>query len=189
MGLDMSYQAIPHDCRLIEKMFGKAIDEKSLLLHDFREDFEKTTKLTRNENSLADNREFDLGRRWDMLHYLLSENRRDPNQKLDENDLVYQAIHGAGDLGADFVLVQGVPVRYSNPQKVKEISKYFGQISSGDLEKHWNPPQMRQNGVYKIRGDYTDDDQLDYLKEEFEKLKQLYLWAAIYDEGVLVLCD
>jgi len=190
MGLDMNYQAIRHDFRLIEEMFGKKIDEKYFRLHSFSEDLEKNeTTLVRSENSLAENREFDLGRRWDMLHYLLSENRRKSNQELDENDLMYQAIQGTADLGENIRLVQGCPVRYSNPQKVKEISRHLGQFSADDLEKFWNPKKMRACGVYKIRGDYTDDDQLYFLKEEFEQFKKFYLWAAIFDEGVLVFCD
>ena len=48
---------------------------------------------------------------------------------------------------------------------------------------------MPKAGVYKIRGDDSDNDQLYYLKEEFEQLKDFYLWAAIYDEAVLVFCD
>lgn len=199
----MSYQAIPADSNLLKKVAESETVAVSLNIHGFKEvsdeylqyygenaefsEFVSEAKLIRNEHSGIENRELDLYRRWDMLHYLLSEIRRN-NQVFDETDLIHRAIHGGEKLG-DAVLVQGVPVRFLNPREVKEISTLFGQIETDSLEEHWNPPQMREAGVYKIRGDYSDNDQLDYLKEEFENLKAFYLWAAIYDEAVLVFCD
>lgn len=204
MGLDMSYQAIPADSSLLKKVAESETAAVSLNIYGFKKisdenleyykengefaEFVSETKLIRNEHSDIENRECDLGRRWDMLHYLLSEIRRN-NQPYDETDLVHRAIHGGEKLGENAVLPQGVPVRFLNPQEVKEISTLFGQIETDALEEYWNPPKMREAGVYKIRGDDSDDYQLNYLKEEFEKLKDFYLWAAIYDEGVLVFCD
>jgi hypothetical protein len=204
MGLDMSYQAIPADSSLLKKVSESENAAVSLNIHGFKEvsdeylqyygentefaEFLSETKLIRNEHSGIENRELYLGRRWDMLHYLLSEIRRN-DQPYDESDLIHRAIHGGELLGDGVYLPQGVPVRYLNPQEVKEISKLFGQIETDSLEIYWNPPKMREAGVYKIRGDDSDNDQLYYLKEDFEKLKDFYLWAAIYDEAVLVFCD
>lgn len=204
MGLDMTYQAIPADSSLLKKVAESETAAVSLNIHGFKEipdeklqyygenaefaEFAKEAKLIRNEHSGIENRECDLGRRWDMLHYLLSEIRR-KNEVYDESDLIHRAIHGGEELGEHAVLVQGVPVRFLNPQEVKEISTLFGQIETDSLDEHWNPPKMREAGVYKIRGDDSDNDQLYYLKEEFEQLKDFYLWAAIYDEAVLVFCD
>lgn len=201
----MSYQAIPADSSLLKKASESEWTTTLLNIHGFKEipkdeserysadkefiEFKQESEQIRRSHTNIENREFYFGRRWDMLHYLLSEIRRNPQKPYDENDLIHRAIHGGEKLGEEAVLPQGVPVRYLNPQEVKEISKLFGQIKTDDLDKHWNPRLMREVGVYKIRGDYSDDDQLYYLKEEFEKLKDFYLWAAIYDEAVLVFCD
>ncbi len=198
----MSYQAIPADSILLKKVTESETIAVSLNIHGFKEipdeqfqyygenaefaEFASEAKLIRNEHSGIENREFDLGRRWDMLHYLLSENRR--NCVPDET-WAYRAINGGEKLGGNAVLPQGVPVTYLTPSEVKEVSRNLGNIEADDLEEHWNPPKMREAGVYKIRGDYNDDHQLHYLKEDFEKLKDFYLWAAIYDEAVLVFCD
>jgi hypothetical protein len=123
-----------------------------------------------------------------MLHYLLSEIRRDPQQPADESDLIHRAIHG-GEILGDLVLPQGIPVRYLMPPEVKEIAKLLGQINADALEECWDSRRMRELGVYKIRGDDSDIMQLIYLREDFEKLKDFYLWAAKYNEAVLVFCD
>lgn len=205
MGLDMSYQAIPADSEFFIKTRESERTTTLLNVHGFKDipedvvkrysedseftEFKKESDKIRRSHTNIENREFYFGRRWDMLHYLLSEIRRDPQKSYDESDLIYRAIHGGEELGGNAVLPQGIPVRYLTPQEVKEVSKLFGQIKTEELEKHWDPPQMREAGVYKIRGDYSDEIQLIYLREEFEKLKDFYLWAAIYDEAVLVFCD
>lgn len=193
----MNYQSIPADSNLLKKVAKSEDFAVSLSIYGFKElsveaaesaEFICETKRIRDENPGIENRKLDIGRRWDMLHYLLSEIRRN-NQPYNEKDLIHRAIHGGEKVGENATLPQGVPVRFLTPEEVKEISKKFGQIETDYLEEHWNPVKMREAGVYKIRGDYTDDSQLIYLKEEFEKLKDFYLWSAIYDEGVLVFCD
>lgn len=201
----MSYQAIPHDSNLLKKAAESEWTTILLYSHGFNEipkadieryledkefvEFKQEAERIRRNHSNIEKRKLYFGRRWDMLHYLLSEIRRNPQKRSDEHDLIHRAIHGGEKLGENSFLPQGVPVRFLNPFEVKEISKYLGNIEADELEKYWNPPLMSEAGVYKIHGDYNDDDQLRHLKEEFKKLKDFYLWAAIYDEAVLVFCD
>lgn len=130
---------------------------------------------------------FELYRHWDMLHYLLSDIRRQ-NVPYDENDLIYKAINGGAKIGDNFVMPQGVPITYLTPEEVKQISNALGEIKPHSLREHWNPKAMHHAGVYKIRGD-EDTDRLEYLLEEFQEFAEFYLTASVFDEGVLVFCD
>jgi hypothetical protein len=203
MGLDMSYQAVVPETVLLKLVLGNAQAEFYFKLFGYDElpdwaayrldndvelkEYSQIAEIARSEHPGIEDRKLELDRRWDMLHYLLSEKRR-KNFRYDEKDLIDLAIHGGDKLGDAFVLPQGVPITFLRPDEVKEISKHLGEIPLDSLLEHWNPPLMREAGVYKIRGD-EDEHRLEYLLEDFENMKDFYLWTAIYDEAVVVFCD
>ena len=203
MGLDMSYQAVVPETVLYKLVLGNPQAAFYFKLFGYDElpdwaayrldnavelkEYSQIAEIARDEHPGIEDRKLELYRHWDMLHYLLSEKRR-KNLPYDKNDLIYRAINGGDKLGKEFVLPQGIPITFLRPDEVKEISKVLEEIPADSLRKLWNPPLMREAGVYKIRGD-EDERRLEYLLEDFENMKHFYLWASIYDEAVLVFCD
>lgn len=203
MGLDMSYQAVVPETLLNKLVSGNPQAAFYFKLFGYDElpdwaahrletdaelnEFSQIAEIAREEHPGIEERQLELYRHWDMLHYLLSEKRR-KDLPYDQNDLIYRAIHGGEKLGDEFVLPQGVPVTFLRPDEVREISEMLEEIPADALREHWNPPLMREAGVYKIRGD-EDESHLEYLLQDFENLKHFYYSAAAFDEAVMVFCD
>jgi hypothetical protein len=199
MGLDQSYLAIRHDRRVIESAVGARIPDENLGPLGLDESEQpkpeagdeilgESQSATAIEDSRSkEDREVDIDRRWDVLYYLLSENRR-RCLPADEDDWAYRAVFGARMLGDEIRAMQGVPIRYTRADEIWEIYERLDAVQVESLAEHWNPAAMSEAGVYKMRPE-TDDGKLELVIEDFENLKNLYLWAFAYEEGVLVFCD
>lgn len=201
MGLDMTYRAIAPGTVLHKIVSGDPQAAFYFGLYGYRELPEyaahrpelaeyraEAEKIQEDEDHPGiEDRHLDLYRHWDMLHYLLSDIRRQ-DVPYDENDLMYKAINGGAKMGAEFVMPQGVPITYLTPDEVRDISNALQEITPDMLRENWNPEAMREAGVYKIRGDEGEGD-LEYLLEDLGNLSHFYLMATVFDEGVLVFCD
>lgn len=203
MDLDMSYQAVVPETVLYKLVSGNPQAAVYFKFFGYNElpdwaahsletdaelkDFSEIAEIARDEHPGIEERELDIYRYWDILHYLLSEKRR-KNLPDDENDLIYRAINGGDKLGEKFVMPQGVPITFLRPDEVREISQMLEEIPSDALREHWNPPLMREAGVYKIRGD-EDESSLEYTLQVFDNLKHFYYSVSVFNEAVLVFCD
>ncbi len=51
--------------------------------------------------------------------------------------------------------------------------------------EHMNVDSMREAGVYKLHKSAGDETQLEWITEDFDKLRDFYRLVATHDEGIL----
>jgi hypothetical protein len=199
MGLDRDYQAMPDGCTLLERARHEPASG-GYLESFYSWNYDSEPPPVRNDDDKAfveflaaakevvehhpgiKSRYLYLGRRWDMLHYLLSENRRKGDNK-EWSHWVDKAIFGGQILNEETITTIGSPIRYLPPSEVLYVAENLGEISSESLRHHWNPQAMCDAKVYKSRG--ADNESFGWVKEDFEKLKCFYALVAAHSEGVL----
>ncbi|EAU67119.1 DUF1877 family protein [Stigmatella aurantiaca] len=200
MGLDYSYQALPDPCgplarAIREPVFGGAFSAVSGRLEAdewlawggvWAECAQAWRELCVKHPGL-EQRRFSLDRRWDKLHYLVSEARR--HGRFDADDWGTHAILGAGLLADHLTGGQGVHLRYSPPDVVQGIAEHLCPMTEEELRRAWDPPRMQECAVYKFRVDNAGEEEWGRVAEAFRGLQAFYRQAASLREGVLVKCD
>ncbi len=205
MGLDMNYQVIPNDCSLLarsrqEDEFCRHLEffQQNALLSqaeleasaefcdeaEYRslvEFVEEARKLIRDYPGIEERNL--CHRKWDMLYYLLSPQRRNHGDKPAGEDWAEKAIFGDEvlSLGGEKI---GHTIRYLSPIEVYTIQDNLDRVDVALLGTHWNPGAMRRAGVYKING-CESDESFQYLQELFCQFKAFYASVG-EEEGVLV---
>ncbi len=204
MGLDNVYQSIPADCILFERAqqdpaFGSYLMHFDLYAAANQEeidarandqtylDFVSAAKLLCEERPGLIERRLFLGRKWDMIHYLLSEDRRN-GDGYNDSDWVKRVIHGGEVLNEKIrEFSGGHSIFYLLPEEVTDLWIKLFDISDEEFREHWDPPAMCEAGVYKMHA--TDDERrLNWIQEDFERLRNLYSEAVSCDEGILTWC-
>lgn len=200
MGFELTYQALPENCLLLLRSrhdpdFGSLLPFFKLFAEQDEEDRENQTRTdfvqeVRQVVQLhpgIEQRNFSLDRRWDMLYYLLSEQRRNC-EATDETSLIHQAIFGGDILHPDVRAGQGILIRYLPLAKVRRVVALLATLTSETLEVNFDPSAMRQAAVYKIRGD-EEKFYFELLEQDLKALKTFYQLAVIHHEGVLTCLD
>ncbi len=201
MGLDIHYQAMPEVCNLLTRArhqpnFGshleffksyavisqKELDQRAVDDYSFAE-FIHEVRQSLKQHPGIEQRNLYLGRRWDMLYYLLSERRRN-GEKADGSEWSEKVIFGGEVLNEKTQTTVGFPIRYLYPREVSDVRDYLGTVTIEMLHVHWNPCKMSEARVYKIRVD-EDEDYFRWIQEDFEKLKTFYALIAEHNEGIL----
>lgn len=201
MGLDCTYRAYPADCRLIEmskdhpqygcflEMIGfaqAAPDEIERRLSDAAfMAYVAEARRVREANPDITSRTVETERRWDMLHYLLSDSRRRCLPE-DQSDIATRAIAGGPVIDERVYSLQGVPLRYLDPDGVSKVFEWMNNVQFDELERHWDPHAMFEAGVYKINPAHGPE-RLNLLLTDFSDLLELYANAASRNEGMLVI--
>lgn len=198
---DLCYQAIPHNCSLIDEARLRPVFGEFLEMYGFREvSFEDLkfrigdedfayysleTKDIRRQFPGIERRRLELGRNWDVLLYLLSEARRKlrPGQ---ENHWAYRAIHGGDILGISICSTQGMPIRFLPPYSVRKIADEIGKVSFEALEAKIDIGKMRDADVVGIEKSSTETI-LEGAKEDLSRLRDFYSSAAAFSEGVVTI--
>lgn len=202
MGLDMSYQAIPAECELIDR--ARQDDELGEMLcvvaRWFRtgvgpKAWPEAEKLWRELCELAaqhpglEKRNCFLDRWWDKLHYLLSANRRDEAGS-EEDDLFDKALRGTSVMMLKRARApQYLPVKYVAPAEVEMIAVLLQSMSTESLRVHYVPTKMEASGVYKFWADRADESEWTHISDYFTDFRTFYLEAARHKEGVIVCLD
>ncbi len=151
---------------------------------DFSEFLAEVDAMNRSHPGIEDRLQT-LDRRFDMLHFLLSEERR--RGELDAADAGSKAILGANGLPGHLLGGQGHPIRYSPPAEVDAIAVWLAGHAVEDLRSAYDPGAMREQAVYKISQAGEDARTLDLIIEGFHGLRSLYAGAAAHGEGVLAI--
>lgn len=200
MGLDIHYQAMPKSSNLLtrarhEPQFGAnleffkfyALTPQQELAHRIDDqhlvDFIHQVRQCLEQYPGIEYRNLYLGRQWDMLYYLLSEQRRQGKER-DGAQWVEKALFGGEVLHEETQTTIGFSIRYLDPTDVLTVRNNLQTITPAMLHIYWNPHAMGEAGVYKIRGDENEDYFLG-IKEDFEKLQTFYAAIADQNEGVL----
>ena len=146
-------------------------------------DFIAEAKRVVADHPGIETRNFDGARRWDKIHYLLSEKRRGGEAR-DETDWAQRAILGGDILHPQTQTTIGSPIRTITPDEVRNISELLQCVSTLDLREHWDVAAMIKAGVYKMHPE-NDDEDWQWTKESYQGLVEFYALAARHGEGVL----
>lgn len=201
MGWELSLQAIPEDCELL-KLANKdreiaeklqfieiAIDEiEQWLISDYPATklFAKMLLPILETKPRLQSRYFYGGRRcYDIIEYLLCEERRCNDQKHSEQCMIQIAIHGNTAVHPKAKTTQGISgIQLITTEVVPKVTEYMSQISYEQFKRHWNPTKMLECGVYKISA-----GKLQSSWEEFQGIYNLYQQAEKHNEAVIATID
>jgi hypothetical protein len=206
MGLDMRYQAIPDDCVLLKRVkqdsgFGQYIgsfvfqeSEKTGYLERLRELAERGEVISQQEIDYAEEEKRTLtlypeitqhylaiGRTWGLLYYILS-GEVWKGEITDDKDIGAKAIFGYEKIQSVFS-GQGLPVRYSSPDVVKQIVQMLSTWTKGAFITYFDLPAMVDAGVYKAV-QFGEND-FEVIWDTFEKLRAFYTLVLEHNEGVI----
>lgn len=202
MVLEFTLQAVPHNCSLIEASQHEPIIGEYLELFGFADvSFQdlkfrasdevfvfyiSEVKAIREERLGIEDRRLNLGRRWDMLLYTLSEERRTRNAA-SPYSWQNRAIHGGDVLGASVCTTRGVPIRMLPADETEKVAAELRALDIEGLRSHFVPKKMTEAGVYGMNVNALDVTP-DALKRDLENLVDFYSAAAENQEGVLTFC-
>ena len=202
MGLDMSYQAIPAKCDLIERaQHNQTVGEMLCRVpHWFRNGhgpklgtWPEGEQLWQHLSELAiqyprlERWNFDLNRCWDELHYLLSANRRG-EKAAEEDNFLDKALRGSSQIADHVRAPQGIHVRYVAPSEVELIGVVLQPMKTESLRVHYSPKKMEQRQVYKFWADRAGEFEFSAARF-FDSFRAFYLEAAMRGDGVIACLD
>ncbi|NRD45329.1 DUF1877 family protein [Corallococcus exiguus] len=206
MGLDASYQALPSGSPLLELArqnigVGEWLGSVTRLLQDPREErlapggpdpgelqlLGAVKELLRIRPDLA-TQHVELDRRWDHLHFVLSDRRRNGPGAEDDSQAGI-AIHGEAKIAPHVVAGQGVPIRYTRPETVERIARMLEAVRFDTLREHFTYESMSDASVYKCPHENSIDEDWQWLTERFDRFRAFYVTAAKHRDGVLVCVD
>ena len=141
MGTEKWYVALPNDssllaCAEVDTEYGEYLGFPSVfetggvgfkVWDDAGKEFCSAVSKLNEEHPGINRRVYTLGRYYDMLHYLLSEERR--HGEFDKTDWATQAILGAKVLPTHLRGGQGHPIRYSPRETLMEIAFWLEFVS------------------------------------------------------------
>ncbi|MCP3097872.1 YfbM family protein [Myxococcus sp. K15C18031901] len=206
MGFDALYQAIPGDFPLVElarrdRGMGEWLSSLPWLLQDPRVEslapgepepgelrlLELSKELSRARPDLA-TRQVLLHRRWDHLHFVLSARRREAPDA-EDGSLARIAIRGETEIAPHVVAGQGVPLRFTRPETVKDIARMLDALHLEPLRTHFTFERLTQAHVYKCPSEDAVEADWEWLREHFEQFRAFHATAAAHGDGVLVRID
>lgn len=202
MGLETTLQAIPESCELlVQARADQRVAELTQFINyhainGFRRSGMTPAEIIYNHALEELDREhpktiqryfYGGGRNWDMILYLLSEERRDPNARKDDS-MIYKAIRGCERLHPEAKAGQGVPIGFVSAFDAVQITKYLEAITLEQFRQHYLPPKMYEEGVYKMYPDAAEE-LFNYIWEEFKGIREFYREVAVYEEAVIACLD
>ena len=209
MGLDVVYQAMPANCEVLARSlldpqfasnlayfasyYEQLTEDLQAELEDYEDyaeeyavtiEFSKAAHRTCSRYPGLEHRCLYLGRKWDMLRYLLSHERRREKAPDIDDSWVDRAIFGGEILHEDKISITGLTFHYLEPSEVSTISERLNGISIETLHKYWHPQKMSKAGVYKIHSE-DSESVFYYVAEDFHKLKTFYQLARQHGERIV----
>lgn len=182
MGIEYIYQMIPDDCIILKKArvnpdyathirclsWSTSTRTRDAIYNEFMADVEETI---RNHPGI-ERRYYDVDRCWDVLHFLLSEERRQGN--FEGSDLGTIAVYGS-------TYASCLPdwPRYCSPSQVESVVVFLNKITEPELLR-WADPTVLIKNCYK--GGYENY----FIWQFFEGLRNFYREAWRYKGAVLV---
>ena len=124
----------------------------------------------------------DIDKSWDGILFLLTGQKFDENFALPLTRLLFggQMIDEDQDLGYG-------PGQYLRPNQVKELSEEISKISVEELRKRYDAKKMTELDVYPTS--WEDDDNVDYLTDNFVLIQKVYAEAAKNGEAIITFIN
>ena len=198
MGHERWYVAIPDESRLLARAmadpeFGENLEVPSYLGPQRRgyprggpaAEFRAEVDAMNRAHPGIEDRIYTLDRYYDILHYLLSEERR--RGEFDGADWGTTAIRGGHPLPEHLRGTQGHPTRSSTPGQVREVAARLTGLTADDLRAAYSTAGMQRQGVYKYQADRNDGETWGWIVRYFEGLRSFYAATAAHGEGVLAI--
>ena len=125
----------------------------------------------------VENNEVDLDKAWHGIHYCLT-------QDIGEGDHPLGFILYGGNLAGDIDVGYG-PARLFTRTETADINSKLQQVSSDDLKANYDPDKM--GDVYpSVIWSRTDEDNFDYIDENFSILKKFLAECARDELGMAI---
>ncbi len=201
MGIDVDYQALPDNCVLLEKAeqdpeIGSYLSLAAMRFKTFGQDRPRDPPAYQEFNALVretiaahpgiETRQLqDPSRKWDALHYLLSEHRRRWRRWSFGEDLGSKAIGGGREVAPHIRGGQGGPVRFLPAIDVLEVAAWLERTDPEVFHWQYEPADMVKCDVYKLSLD-AGKWEWESIVGFFERLRDCYIGAAEHGEGMLV---
>lgn len=200
MVASLYYQAMPDNCRLLAKSkhdlsFGSYL-EKCLFLRELGSltstgiaedrtltDFIAEMRCLVEEHPWIEERNLNLGRNWDVLHFLISAKRRGEisNGYIDWTD---RGINGGDELHKEIKTGIGTSIKYLPPSEVSYISSELSNIPMESLTLNWHPDKMKESDVYRPFV-LNETEFFDDICRDLKRLQTFYAVVSKYGEGIL----
>lgn len=126
-----------------------------------------------------------LDRRFAWLGWLLERCARTE----EENALAQVAIRGDVQVHPEARATQGVPIRWTLPDRCEWIHLWLSGLTPGNLREHFDPAEMEQHHLYKWCVPDDPDEVFGWIAEDFVSLQRLYREVTARGEAVLVIED
>ncbi|MEZ4669176.1 MAG: DUF1877 family protein [Anaerolineae bacterium] len=207
MALEMRYQAVPEtwdrlqvvpSISLTHSAFAFAVEEKTTQpgtssewprhvhadkVQSTHVDFARELlRLIRHTPGLQQRNVY-IGQHWDMLHFLLSPQRRQGTHDIN-TDWIKRAILGGEELKG--VTASGdVPVFFMPYTEVQSTSFMLNQVTRQMFVEYFNIQAMIRAGVYASLSLMGRQYAFEELWESFSHLRDFYMSAAANEEGVV----
>lgn len=202
MTFDQTYQAIPHNCALIELAYrkpqiGECLDLLGFADVSFKDlrfragdpDFNlyvENVKEIRRRHPGIELRRLNLAGRWDALLFTVTQLLAASGFGAEQH-WINRAIKGGDIIGSNICTAQGVPIRLTSAFETKALAAHLGRIDPQDLASFWDIDKMTAEGVIGIEEVVRIKDECPAVSD-YERLLELYVAAANNDEGIMVLC-
>lgn len=138
-----------------------------------------------DSEELYSNISCDLGKMWDILHYLLTnQNSYDIVLNNDSVNVFHQAIYGVECLNQDEVMhdENAVPLIYTNVDDVIRIADKLSAIDTNVLFQNFDINKFLENNIYPEFWEDISTSEIAEIRQEaefcFNKLKNFYSQTA-----------
>lgn len=138
-------------------------------------------RVFEDESEEADPALLDIDKSWDGIIFLLT------GAISDENDHPLQEVLFSEDVIDEDQDMGYGPAHYLTPEKVKELNDQLMTITEEELEKRFDPAQLKAAGAYPDIWEQDREEILEYLVEHFELLKDFYAEAAAKGEAIITM--
>ena len=179
MGMHATYRRMTPDEfeQMLEALRNRPYVSRLLESNELYLGFEPRT-IEEMEAEDAAGRVFRLEKYWHALHFLLT-----GDDSLDPPGLVAPPLGNVVLGGAATPLETGYgPVRYLNPQEVREVADVLRSIPVEELQRRFNAENFNDRRIYSTRG----PEDLEPLLEMYPELVEFFGRAAETGDVVLV---
>lgn len=125
--------------------------------------------------------QLDLDKSWDAINFLLTGHSVDTIETAEPplSQVLFsgQLVDEEQDMGYG-------PAHYLTPEQVNEVSTALSMISASDFRQRYDADKLNEKGVYPQAWEDNEDEK-DYLADNFEDLKTFYSKAA--EEGQAIV--
>lgn len=130
--------------------------------------------------------QLNIDKSWDGVHYLLTgKSTVESVKEIDQSNPKEWVILGWGVWGPD---VGYGPSRFVAPKEVTQVAQFLSKLKDDDLKKQFNPIKMNKLGIYPD-GLWDEEDIIEWLLDNYHKVKDFYIDAARKGNAVLLWTD